>query len=59
MRDQNRIIVELALGGGDEVWEVVEEQRFDEDIVDKVITQNHTKVYDIFRKCKWCSWSLE
>lgn len=34
-------MLELALGGGEEVWQVVEEQDAGEDILDRVMTQRH------------------
>lgn len=41
--------LELALGGGEEVWQVVEERGLDmgEDILGRVMTQSHTRVWHI------------
>lgn len=47
MKDQNRVILKLALGGEEEVLEVVEGQEFNEEILDRVMTQSHVKVWHI------------
>lgn len=49
MREQNRMTLELSLGWGEEMWQVVEKQGLDvgEDILSREMTQSHTRMWHI------------